>query len=224
MNDLESPIASLAVARDDSTVLVRVIGLGNMHISLTLKDFVKSEIAEGYVHFVLDFSACRGLDSTFMGTLIALNGRINEQEGWLCLVNVGGECEKQLKLLGIWGLLPVCAGIDLKPVETECLLPGGDAARRLELIHQAHEHLVGIDERNQERFGTFLGELAAELGLPDTADSLESSPPASAPAPVNKPSDTQVLDRLRRIARDASAPDAPESAAETGEGGDDTNK
>ena len=153
----------LEVAREENAVLMRVIGLGNMNISLTMVDFVKTSLTDGYTHFALDLAQCQGMDSTFMGTIVALDQRVRRAKGWLCLLNVSEENRKLLELLGVWGLVPIRERFPIQAVETEHLELGGDAKRRLAHIRRAHEHLLAVDERNRERFGHFLSGLEEEM-------------------------------------------------------------
>lgn len=199
------PPGYLEVARADKSVLIRVIGLGNMNISLTMKDFIKASLDDGYTMFVLDLTGCKGMDSTFMGTLIAVNGRVNERDGALALVNVSPENEKLLRMLGVWGLICVQPSYALDPVETECLLPGGDAKRRMKLIHTAHKHLVEIDDRNRAKFGAFLAGLEKELDCSPPSDDNSAPPsPSSAKTANSNAQDTASSHR--------PSPDATENA------------
>lgn len=170
----------LEAARHGEAVMVRPVGLGNMNISLTMKDFVRACLDEGFRHFALDLTTCEGMDSTFMGTIIAINYRINERGGWLCLTNVSEENQRLLRLLGVWGLVQVINDTSFPAVEVERLLPGGDPTRRMELIQQAHKHLVAIDERNREKFGAFLEALETEMS---TIKQSVKDEPASDPDP-----------------------------------------
>ena len=58
---------------------------------------------------------------------------------------------------------------EMEPIETEPLAPARplDKAQslkeRIEFVRRAHENLIGIDRRNEKRFGEFLKCLAAEL-------------------------------------------------------------
>jgi len=153
----------LEVARNELAVLMRVVDLGNMNISLTLHDFVQASLESGYRHFILDMAACTGMDSTFMGTVVALAKNIRERCGWLCLCNVSEDNRQKLSLLGVSKFVPVKEQLLLQNVEMTRLTPENEAARRLELIRQAHEMLVAIDERNRQRFGPFLAALAKEM-------------------------------------------------------------
>jgi anti-anti-sigma factor len=157
------PAGSIEVAREGKGVLIRVVGLGNMNISLTMKDFVKESLKAGYSSFALDLSDCKGMDSTFMGTIVGINFRVKEAGGWLCLTNPTAECRKVLQLLGVWGLVAVREEFAIDSVETECLLPTVDANRRMKHIKTAHENLIQIDERNADKFGKFLAALEQEM-------------------------------------------------------------
>lgn len=154
----------LEVARTDQAVLMRVVDLGNMNISLTLYDFVQASLESGFRHFALDLTACTGMDSTFMGTMVGLARSIRERRGWLCLCNVSEENRRKLSLLGVSKFVPVKEELLLQDVEMTRLTPEDDPARRLALIKEAHETLVAIDERNRQRFGLFLAALASEMG------------------------------------------------------------
>ena len=44
----------IEVAREGEAVLLRVIDLGNMNISLTMKEFVDECLKAGYLHFAMD--------------------------------------------------------------------------------------------------------------------------------------------------------------------------
>jgi hypothetical protein len=60
------------VARGGGAVIVRVIGTGNMLNAPALAEFADIQRAQGYRRFVFDLAECRGLDSTFMGSIVGL--------------------------------------------------------------------------------------------------------------------------------------------------------
>lgn len=153
----------IEVAREGSSVLLRVIGLGNMNISLILCEFAEAALQAGQRQFAIDLNDCAGMDSTFMGTLVGMADRMREENGWICLVNVSPNHQKLLRQIGAWGMLSVRATFEIDPVETEVLLPGGDPEKRLTCIRYAHQKLIEIDERNRERFGAFLAALGTEM-------------------------------------------------------------
>ncbi len=170
------------VARDGHTILLRAVGLGNMRISFTMRDFVETAVAEGYTCFLVDLSHCRGMDSTFMGTLVHMNQTVHAQKGHLRLINVAPSNRALLDQLGVTQIVPVKESVPLQPIEFEMLPPDTDEAKRLENIRLAHQHLVRIDERNHERFGAFLAALEREMESADN-DRENDEPPADGAAP-----------------------------------------
>jgi anti-anti-sigma factor len=153
----------IEVARQGKGVLIRVHGLGNMKISLTMSDFVNASLSADYLNFALDLAQCRGMDSTFMGTIISIARAIADADGWLCLINVSAQNRDLLDMIGVSRFINFREGFKLETVEMECLLPDNDPSRRIRLIRRAHEHLVEIDARNRERFGRFLAALEEEM-------------------------------------------------------------
>jgi anti-sigma B factor antagonist len=201
------PAGYIEVARQEGMVLLRIHGLGNMNISLTLQDFARASLEAGYTHFAIDLDPCEGMDSTFMGTLVSMEGLVREQGGWLCLINVSAENRRLLKMIGVWGLIPVRERFPLVAFETEHLEPDENPERRIDHIRAAHEHLVAVDERNRERFGRFLETLEKEI---EENRSAAEAPPAKPPR--NKDSvrrrvrDSQRWQRLRSFAKEDRPP------------------
>jgi hypothetical protein len=169
------------VARAGDAVYVRVTGLGNMGNAPVLKAFIDKMIEEGFRRFVVDLGPCRGIDSTFMGTLldVATSARegakparkalseSDDGEPGVLLVNVDDHCRKQLVSVGLDAFLPIAgekavlpAGLELRALETADV----PHQERLKLIVKAHQELVAIDQRNEAKFGAFLKDLLADLG------------------------------------------------------------
>ncbi|MBI3722547.1 STAS domain-containing protein [bacterium] len=167
------------VARAGDAVYVRVTGLGNMGNAPIFKAFADKQIEEGYRRFVVDLETCRGIDSTFMGTLLdiersTLEGKTrrklsesDDSDPGVLLVNVDDHCRKQLNSVGLDALLRIAGdratlpkGLELQVLETRDVAPQD----RLKLILKAHQERVAIDERNEAKFGAFLKDLLADLG------------------------------------------------------------
>lgn len=168
------------VARAGDVVYVRVLGMGNMANAPILKAFSEKMIEEGYRRFIFDLEHCRGIDSTFMGTMldIATSAREGNRpkktlsdsdpgEPGVLLVNIDDHCRKQLSSVGLDAFLPMAAdraklpsGLELRALEVKDVPP----QERLKLILKAHQELVAIDQRNEAKFGAFLKDLLADLG------------------------------------------------------------
>jgi len=159
------PVNYVAAARTADSVLLRVQGLGTMKNALGVWDFTEDMVERGYRRFCLDLSGCRGMDSTFMGTLVGLSSRLKDiGEGCVAVVNASRSTRDILEIVGADKFLDMRGKMNLEDVETE-ILPKGDAplAKRIKLVRRAHEDLIEIDKRNEERFGAFLKALTAEL-------------------------------------------------------------
>lgn len=152
--------ATYKVARSKDAVYIRVVGMGNMNNSATVKDFAERMGREGWKRFVIDLAECRGVDSTFMGILVSL------RDG-LVVVNAGAHCRKQLESVGLHRLLKIQEGQTPVPEGLAlCDLPDADvdSITRLKLIMKAHQDLIAIDKANEAKFGAFLKDLAKNLG------------------------------------------------------------
>lgn len=153
------------VAHAGQIIIVKVYGLGNMADALPLWVFAEQELGRGAEAFAVDLSACAGMDSTFMGTLVGVALGLNELErGRLTILNPSEACVALLEMVGADKFVET-ADLELEPdLEMERLPSArGSMEARLQLIRRAHEHLVEIDKRNEERFGPFLKALVIEL-------------------------------------------------------------
>jgi len=162
------PANRLQVARAADTILISVVGLGSVNNAGALWDFASQSLEDGWRRFALDLTECRGLDSTFLGTLVGISQEIEEQdssvEGWVCVVNASDANRELFEIVGADKYVRFKASVRMEPLETQALATGlMSTERRLELVRRAHENLISIDQRNEARFGEFLRCLAAEL-------------------------------------------------------------
>ena len=154
----------LDVAAHGHCVIVRLVGLGNMNLSLMFSDFISDCMKKTCSTVLLDLGTCSGMDSTFMGTLVSISGKLRDAHARMQLVNVCEHCRKLLGMLGIDQLLDIAGAREIPDLEFTRMEPlPGEPRRRLELIHRAHTALVEADARNIERFGPFLESLEREL-------------------------------------------------------------
>lgn len=155
----------IEVATSSSDALIKVTGLADMHIAPTLDDLTIMLAREGCSHLAIDLSACTGMDSTFMGTLISINVRYSDDNHWMCLINVTPDNQSLLKMLGVWGMVQVREKFEIQPVKSAKIRPPSEdfADRRMQIVEQAHQRLIEISADNQERFGPFLDALRSSL-------------------------------------------------------------
>ncbi len=152
------------MARTADTVILRPVGLGNMKVAMGLMDFTTEMLKAGFASFVFDLSACKGLDSTFMGAMVGLAAASEEHGGTAAVVNASTSNIELLQIVGADKFLRLKGEYQMEDLETENLdVSSPSPERRLELVKKAHENLVDIDKRNAERFGAFLRQLSREL-------------------------------------------------------------
>ena len=161
---LPPPSSHVKVARTHQTVIFRVIGLGNMRAAMGLMGFSEAMLEQGYSRFAFDLAECRGLDSTFMGAMVGLAADAAEHDGWVSVVNASEPTTELLQIVGADKFIRMRGDLPMEPIETTCL-PEVELGphERLDLVRRAHECLVEIDRRNEERFGNFLRRLTSEL-------------------------------------------------------------
>lgn len=150
------------MATSDDIVFARVVGLGTMNNCVSFKQFLDHLKERGFGKFVFDLSDCEGFDSTFMGILLGLAlGRAS-----VVLVNLKIAHRKLLSDVGIHRVVQLCEepvslpDVDLKKLESRPV----ETSSRLGHVLAAHENLVRLDRRNQEKFGAFVAILREELG------------------------------------------------------------
>jgi anti-sigma B factor antagonist len=158
----------LEVARASDTIIVRVVGLGSVNNAGALRDFASQSMEDGWRRFALDLSECRGLDSTFLGTVVGISQDLQERggnvESWVCVINAADDSRELFEIVGADKYVRFKPCVVMVPLETEGLASGlMSTEKRLDLVRRAHENLISIDRRNEARFGEFLRCLAAEL-------------------------------------------------------------
>ncbi len=157
--------ANYLVARLGSTVFVRSLGLANMKNAPMLSAFLQEMIDQGTRVVCVDLSACTGMDSTFMGLLVGFSQLLVPMQGKMVVVNPSEMNLKLLNMLGVSEVLPVVAQTD--PADLEFVkIPANPALspmQRMELIKQAHHHLIALNDSNQVKFSAFLKALESDM-------------------------------------------------------------
>jgi hypothetical protein len=122
-------------------------------------------LVEGYEKFIIDLRDCSTMDSTFMGTLVEIASLAPPMAESLMIINAQEHCEGLLEGLGLDNVLCIKRGeTEMPGVETEPLPEFAvTQTERMRLIRRAHENLVRIDRRNEEKFGPFLHRLIKEM-------------------------------------------------------------
>lgn len=157
MLETEQPSDDLQAAIDSDRIFIRVTGRGSFKISATLKQFIAGMIARQKVlSVVLDLADCIGMDSTFMGVLAGLSGRLKLSGQTLELINLSEKNEHLLATLGVDKVITHYShshGHTLPPQPGASLSTAEATKKELaETALQAHETLVELHDENRLRF------------------------------------------------------------------------
>jgi anti-anti-sigma regulatory factor len=140
-------------------VWVRIDGKGSHQNSRELKLFVLERVATtGGQRVIVDLSLCTGMDSTFMGMLTCLAGRLEDSGGALQVIHAAGRNGELLRGLGLDEIFTVDDHeehlVNPAPVPDCASLPKDACSRdeRTEMCLECHEALVAADERNAPKF------------------------------------------------------------------------
>ncbi|MFN0060840.1 MAG: STAS domain-containing protein [Planctomycetota bacterium] len=151
--------------RDDQVVYFQLVGLNNLNNCTPFEAYSIEMQASGYRKFVLDFSACRGVDSTFVGLLLELaRGRDFGRACEVIIINPRDTVLRSLREVGVDRILTVLGnpvavpGLPLQRLDA----PQPSPRERARTSLRAHESLCRFDPSNLERFGQFLSMLRAE--------------------------------------------------------------
>ena len=150
---------------DHEVVYCRVVGVGSMNNCEPFRNFSLRLQEQGYRDFVVDFSSCSGVDSTFLGILLGIALGNNEERSRVTVVNANESVRHILCEVGIDRLVKVCGEpmqipeIPMRRLDD----PPSRGQKRIGMILEAHENLCRVETGNQERFGGFLSALRQEL-------------------------------------------------------------
>jgi len=149
-------------------ILIRVSGRGSFKVSATLKQFIAEVASKQSISVVaLDMTECIGMDSTFMGVLAGLAGRLKQRGQVLELINLSEKNEALLATLGVDHVVAHYRnshGHELPALEIKSL-PTASATKKdlAETALQAHETLVELSEENRPRFKRVIEYLKADV-------------------------------------------------------------
>ena len=163
---------SIAVGEVEGSKWVRVQGKGNFMSSPRLKDYVEGCLeSKECEEVVVDLVTCPAMDSTFMGTLAGLAGRLMEREGRLMIVGLSERNRESLVDLGLDAILEMEEKDGASPWSEDLDSIRGDltdwdgksaGAAAAEEVLEAHRKLVEVDDRNHEKFEGVLEVLEKE--------------------------------------------------------------
>ena len=141
---------------DSEPVAIRVEGKANFKNCGGMKDFLNKMIQNGKRRFVMDFDACTGMDSTFLGVMAgaALQLRKTTPRGSLVVSHLNERNNELVHNLGLNRLLTVDDGADVSRSETSFLESASvkDEIQAAREVLDAHRNLVEVDDDNATKF------------------------------------------------------------------------
>ena len=151
MSDPQQP--TFLVSAYSEPVVVQINGKANYLNCNTFREFVEKMRADGKTQFVLDFTYCKGMDSTFLGILAgtALELKTLKRPGVFIVCNLGERNHELICNLGLQNLLTVDDDLQERDdIEFSELKKGEVSDARTVLA--AHENLVKADAQNAAKF------------------------------------------------------------------------
>ena len=141
--------SKLHVAVVEGVACVKVDGPANFAAAVDFKSLVRQCCEEGGCVLLLDLSNCINMDSTFLGILMGMTGRLNRIE----LLNPSERIIDLLDNLGVLELLTVGQGNNPFDAELTSVDPVNADKRSLTAASlEAHKLLMKINPENIPRF------------------------------------------------------------------------
>ena len=98
------------------------------------------------------------------GASVPDENEFGSADQFVIAVNVSAECKELMNILGVDNFVKIRGDVGLSQLEMAVLAEKEiPVAERRQLILDAHENLVEIDQRNEAKFGAFLRSLSEEL-------------------------------------------------------------
>jgi len=152
----DQPKTQFLVNPDSDPVAIRIEGKATFQNCASMKNFLTKMLGEGKRRFVMDFEACTGMDSTFLGVMAgtALQLRKADPKGSLVISHLNERNDELVNNLGLNRLLTVDDGRSVSRDDTAFLQQTREtdeiaAARQ---VLEAHRNLVEVDGDNAAKF------------------------------------------------------------------------
>ncbi|MEO0508481.1 MAG: STAS domain-containing protein [Verrucomicrobiota bacterium] len=151
MSDPQQP--TFLVSAYSDPVAVKINGKANYLNCNAFRDFIEQIIGNGKNQIVLDFSQCRGMDSTFLGILAgsAIELRKQTPAGELVLCNLSERNYELICNLGLQNLLSIAEACDFETGGRFESLRDEEVSSAKEVL-EAHVNLSEADQANIEKF------------------------------------------------------------------------
>ena len=143
---------------------LRITGRGTMNPCPGLRRFIEQELKRGVRRLSVDLHECTYMDSTFVGTLLALLHKIDAERGTFELVAPSDECRRVLRQMGLEEVIPIVTP-ESREANQWTPLPQEKFDRTgFDLnVLQAHRELASLPGAVGEQFRGLIPELEAEV-------------------------------------------------------------
>jgi anti-anti-sigma factor len=139
---MASSPATLRMHRQDDQLTLQLEGRASMHQRLPIRRVAEEALAGGARRLRIDLRRCESMDSTVLGTLLALS---RTAPGGLVLLAPSESCRQLLRQMGLAELFPVEQADEL-PAEawTDASSDRDDMAVFAQDVVTAHESLAAL--------------------------------------------------------------------------------
>ncbi len=165
----EEPAPTFEVDVSSRPIRVHIHGRANFLNCSPLRTFFRKMFEEGLTNFKLDFSDCAGMDSTFLGILAgaAIETSGCSPKGEIQLAGLSDRNLQLVRSLGLHRIVSLVEGTDNTDSTSDGKSVGLDSevqseSQQKEMLIDAHEELVKIDESNESKFQDVLTFLKSE--------------------------------------------------------------
>jgi len=151
MSDPQQP--TFLVSAYSEPVVVQINGKANYLNCNTFREFIEKMLADGKTQYVMDFTHCKGMDSTFLGILAgtALELKKLTPPGVFVVCNLGERNHELICNLGLQNLLTVGDDLPEQNQATFSELQNIEVSDARTVL-KAHENLVQADDQNATKF------------------------------------------------------------------------
>jgi anti-anti-sigma regulatory factor len=163
----DPPPVYLVKAGSDPAVLI-INGRASYLNCAPVAQFFEKVLKQGRREFILDFSRCTGMDSTFLGVIAgaALEARKAAPPGKITVLGLNPRNLELVRNLGLHRLLVVDSGdfpMEFSPGQPRALAADCPEVANARLILNAHESLCTADEQNRGKFQDVLQFLKSQV-------------------------------------------------------------
>ena len=124
--------------------------------------FFNLAIAKNCRYLRLDFYACTGMDSTFMGMIAGITLKLSSVGGTVTLYNLKARNLELIENVGLNHILKISEECDFNAPADASSLPSAAVCK--DAILEAHENLISANPDNARKFEDVIKFLKAEEG------------------------------------------------------------